>query len=174
MPRYYMLVMSTEMIWQVTSTGSDDTQRLGELLGSNLSGGEVIELVGDLGGGKTTFTQGLAKGLGSKDVVASPTFTLNKIYHGRGDLEIHHFDFYRLHEPGIMQAHVSESLGNPKVITVIEWSGIVQDLLPLERFSIKFEPTATDPDERQITIKYPSDFEGAMRTIETAWAESRL
>jgi len=63
---------------------------------------EIIELRSDLGGGKTTFTQGLAAGAGSKDAVSSPTFTLKKIYRA-GELHIYHYDFYRLNEPGILK-----------------------------------------------------------------------
>lgn len=168
-----MQAMSTVMTWQTISTDSDATRKLGELVGNKLSGGEVIELVADLGGGKTTFTQGLAKGLGSKDTVTSPTFTLNKQYSGRDGLQIHHFDFYRLGEPGIIADQLSESINDNKVVTVVEWSAIVKDVLPGERISIDFKPRPTDPDERQITIKYPESFEGVIREVETAWQESK-
>jgi tRNA threonylcarbamoyladenosine biosynthesis protein TsaE len=108
--------MSTELIWQTTSTGSDDTLRLGEALGSRLKSPLVIELRSDLGGGKTTLTQGLAHGLGSKDVVSSPTFTLSKIYKCAGGVEIHHFDFYRLSEAGVLRDQLDESLKDEKAI----------------------------------------------------------
>src|SRR3989344_4647612 len=103
-----MLDMSTAMIWQTVSTGSDDTERLGRLLGKLLKKPEVIELRADLGGGKTTFVRGLVKGFGSQDVVTSPTFTLNKVYQGRDGQQIHHFDFYRLSEPGIVADQLAE------------------------------------------------------------------
>src|SRR5436190_17523226 len=105
-----MLCMSTAMIWQTVSTSSEDTEKLGELLGSVLNPPAIIELRSDLGGGKTTFVRGLARGFGSNDRVASPTFTLNKIYKNSKGQEIHHFDFYRLHEPGILVDQLSESL----------------------------------------------------------------
>src|SRR5438046_2901303 len=124
-----MPYMSTVMTWQTSSTGSADTERLGELLGKLISGGEVVELMSDLGGGKTTFIRGLVRGLGGQDMVASPTFTLNRIYKA-GNLEIHHFDFYRLNEPGVVAAQLEESLQNPKVVTVVEWSKIVENVLP--------------------------------------------
>ena len=122
-----------------------------------------------MGGGKTTFVRGLAAGAGSKDGVASPTFTLNRIYRFPGG-EIHHFDFYRLNEPGVLADQLAESLTDPKVITVIEWSDIVADVLPTDRLSIKLEPTANDPDERQITISYPEKLAGLIRKLETKWA----
>lgn len=171
-PRYYTLDMSTELIWQTMSTGSADTMRLGQLVGAVLSPPMLVELVSDLGGGKTTFVAGLAKGLKSSDQVSSPTFTLNQIYKFAGG-EIHHFDFYRLSEPGIMRDQLAESLEDSRVITVVEWSDIVKEVLPAERLTIEFEPTANDPDERQITVNYPESWAGKMKQIETEWAGSR-
>ena len=63
----------------ITSTSIEDTERIAALLGSNLRGGELIELASDLGGGKTTFTRGLVRGGGSDDSVASPTFTISRV-----------------------------------------------------------------------------------------------
>jgi len=171
-PRYYMLAMSTELIWQTISTGSADTSRLGELLGSKLAGGEVIELRSDLGGGKTTFVKGLAKGAGSNDQVASPTFTLKRVYK-TPKFQIFHYDFYRLSEPGILHEELAESIGDKRAVTVIEWSDIVKDVLPAGRLSIEFTPTANDPDERQVSTQYSENFQGIIREIETQWQESR-
>ena len=164
--------MSTARIYKTMSTGSADTMRLGQLVGAVLSPPMLVELVSDLGGGKTTFVTGLAKGLKSKNQVSSPTFTLNRIYKFTGG-EIHHFDFYRLNEPGIIADQLAESLADDKVITVVEWSDIVRDILPTERLTIKFEPTANDPDERQITISYPESWAGKIKHIETEWTGSR-
>jgi len=80
---------------RITSESPEATEQLAEAIGRRLTGGEVIELVSDLGGGKTTFVRGLARGLGSADVVSSPTFTVSKVYKA-DKLELHHFDFYRL------------------------------------------------------------------------------
>lgn len=161
------------MIWQTVSTGSDDTERLGQLLGKLLKSPEVIELRADLGGGKTTFVRGLAKGFGSQDVVTSPTFTLNKVYQGRDGQQIHHFDFYRLSEPGIVADQLAESLNDSKVVTVVEWSDIVQDVLPEERLSIEFKMVADNPDERQINISYPDLKAQLVRQLATGWQEGR-
>jgi tRNA threonylcarbamoyladenosine biosynthesis protein TsaE len=165
--------MSTELIWQTTSTGSDDTLRLGEALGSRLKSPLVIELRSDLGGGKTTLTQGLAQGLGSKDVVSSPTFTLSKIYKCAGGVEVHHFDFYRLSEAGVLRDQLDESLKDEKVITIIEWSDIVADVLPPEHLSIELKLKSDNPDERQINISYPESLVGVIRAVESAYQESR-
>src|SRR5260221_5452139 len=113
-----MLHMSTAMIWQTVSTSSADTERLGQLLGQFLKNPESIELRADLGGGKATFVRGLAKGLGSKDTVTSPTFTLSKIYKAKNGKQIHHYDFYRLNEAGIMRDELAESLQSQNAITV--------------------------------------------------------
>ena len=165
--------MSTEMIWQTVSIGSEHTERLGRLLGEELKSPEVIELRADLGGGKTTFVRGLALGFGSQDTVTSPTFTLNKIYQAKKGQTIHHFDFYRLSEPGIVADQLAESLQNQKVITVVEWSDIVQNVLPEKRLIVEFKMVADNPDERQINISYPDSKTALVRKLETNWQESR-
>lgn len=137
---------------QIESTSSVQTEQLAERLGRKLRGGEVIELVSDLGGGKTTFVRGLARGAGSSDKVSSPTFTLSNEYKA-AELAIHHFDFYRLGEAGIMQEEVAEILGDPQAVTVIEWAGIVLDSLPAERLTIQIR--ATGEDSRELTITCP-------------------
>jgi tRNA threonylcarbamoyladenosine biosynthesis protein TsaE len=142
------------MNWVIRSASSDDTERIGEFLGSLIKPPEVIELRSDLGGGKTTFTKGFALGLGSKDRVASPTFTLNKIYKS-DHLEIHHFDFYRLEEPGVISEQLEESLQNPRVVTIVEWADIVKGVLPKERIAIEFKPVADNEDERVVTFEIP-------------------
>jgi len=126
----------------------------------------VLELQSDLGGGKTTFVRGLARGLGSQDTVSSPTFTLSKIYKTKSG-EIHHFDFYRLDDAGVLKDQLRESLQDPEVVTVIEWSNIVEDVLPDERISIKFQPTSGDSEERGITIMYPENSTELIKKLET-------
>jgi tRNA threonylcarbamoyladenosine biosynthesis protein TsaE len=162
--------MSIAMIWQTFSTSSAETERLGRLLGRSLHGGEVIELRSDLGGGKTTFVRGLTRGAGSKATVTSPTFTLSRIYPAK-QFEIHHFDFYRLDDPGILADQLAESVNNSHAVTIVEWAGIVNDVLPPERISIEFHPTANSPDERQITVHYPENHRSIIETVESEWPE---
>ncbi len=109
-----------------------------------LRGGEVIELVSDLGGGKTTFVRGLARGLGSTDRVSSPTFTISKVYKVPGSLALHHFDFYRLPEAGLIAEELADVLDDPRNIVVVEWAGIVQDVLPQSKLTIRIEKTPED------------------------------
>ena len=112
-------------------------------IGSKLRGGEFIDLIGDIGAGKTTFTKGLATGLGITDTVQSPTFTISRIYDGRDGLRLAHYDFYRLADSGIMADELSETLGDEKTITVIEWGDVVSDVRPADHLRI----VITSPSE---------------------------
>ena len=123
-----------------------------ERLGTRLKGGEVIELASDIGGGKTTFVRGLAKGMGSNDVTSSPTFTISNVYKSL-ELTMHHFDFYRLHEPGIMREELAEVIADPQAVVVVEWAGIVDDVLPSNRLAIRI--TATGEESRHYEIIAP-------------------
>lgn len=143
----------TTKIWETTSQSLEETEQLAEAIGKKLHGGEVIELVSDLGGGKTAFVRGLARGVGSHDHVASPTFTISREY-SAGELTLHHFDFYRLDEPGIMTADLAELLADPKAVVAVEWSDIVQEVLPDHRITVTI--TLTGETSRQIAIQYPT------------------
>lgn len=139
---------------QTKSTSSEKTLALAEQIGRKLRGGETIELISDIGGGKTTFARGLARGAGSKDAVHSPSFTLSNQYK-TPDLTIHHFDFYRLLEPGIMREEIAEVLEDSEAVAVIEWGDIVEDVLPVDRITVRI--VALSEFERNITIHVPKD-----------------
>src|SRR6185295_7699766 len=124
--------MSTALTQEINSTSLEDTLDLAARIGQNLKGGEVIELISDLGGGKTAFVKGLVSGMGSKDRVSSPSFTLSNQYSGNG-LLLHHFDFYRLEEPGIMKQELAEILEDSNSVVAIEWAVVIEDVLPVER-----------------------------------------
>lgn len=121
-------------------------------LGKQLKGGEAIELISDLGGGKTAFVRGLARGMGSVDKVASPTFTLSREYYSQ-DLTLYHFDFYRLGEAGVMQHELQEAIHDPSGVVVIEWADVVAGVLPHERMSITIKTTGETT--RDLTFSYP-------------------
>lgn len=130
------------MIIEVTN--EQEMKAFGARLGRLLRGGEVIELVGDVGAGKTTFTKGLATGLDIAEDVQSPSFTINRVYTARNDLTLAHYDFYRLQEAGIMGDELKETILNQKTITVIEWGGIVEGALPVDRLTLSIvSPTET-------------------------------
>lgn len=138
----------------VESQGPDNTLRIGEAIGRNLRGGEVIELISDVGGGKTTLVHGIAKGAGSQDIVASPTFTLSKKYYCKGkDITIDHYDFYRLNDPGIMTAELSESIQDGKTTVIIEWANIVEGVLPSDRVTVKIA-VGENENSRQFDITF--------------------
>jgi len=145
--------MNMDMTLRRETTTAEQTEQLAERLGRNLCGGEVIELISDLGGGKTTFVRGLVRGMGSADKVASPTFTISKMYVA-GTLEVHHFDFYRLHEPGIVADELAEVVGDPHAVVVVEWADVVQHVLPPKRLSIHIQQTSEG--HRQLTLQLPS------------------
>lgn len=128
---------------------------MGERLAKLLRGGETIELSSDLGGGKTTFVQGLARGLGHSGEVPSPTFTLSRVYRLPGGLELHHYDLYRLGESGVVGEELAEDLGDPRVVTVIEWAGLVQATLPADRLTIAFEATGATERRLRFTADGP-------------------
>lgn len=122
----------------------------GERLGSLLSGGDVIELVGDVGAGKTTLTKGIAAGLGVTEDVQSPSFTISRVYDGRDELRLAHYDFYRLHDAGIMADELRETIHDPQMITILEWADVVEGVLPEKRLTIHItSPTETT---RQLTL----------------------
>jgi tRNA threonylcarbamoyladenosine biosynthesis protein TsaE len=135
--------MSTELTWQTDSSSLNDTLAIASDIGARLKGGEVIELISDLGGGKTSFVRGLAEGMGSSDAVRSPSFTLSNEYKA-DKLRLVHFDFYRLQEPGIMRDELAELIGDKTVVVAVEWGDIVEDVLPSDRLRIKIAHTGLD------------------------------
>lgn len=146
--------MSTDTTWQTSSISSEDTERLGERIGAQLRGGEVIELRSDLGGGKTTLTRGLVRGAGSVDRVGSPTFTLSREYKAP-HFTIIHFDFYRLAEAGIMDEEFAEFIGDPAYVVVVEWGDVVHDVLPAARLQLDIARSADGENTRIITVSKP-------------------
>lgn len=116
----------------------------GAALGARLHGGEVIELVGDVGAGKTTLTKGIALGMGIDDDVQSPSFTISRVYTTNTGKRLAHYDFYRLSEAGIMKDEIDEDLNDSDTSVVIEWGGSVEDVLPANRLKIMISSTSED------------------------------
>lgn len=128
--------------------------KFGEALAKQLSFPSVVELVGDVGAGKTTITKGIAKGLHISEEITSPTFTLSKHYSFSKSDKKHflvHYDFYRLQDPGIMSEDLLESINDPNTVTVIEWGDSVSDLLPKDH--LRFFITLNDDGSRSIEEK---------------------
>lgn len=122
----------------------------GQEIAKCLKGGEVIELIGDVGAGKTTLTKGLALGLGVSETVSSPSFTISRVYDGR-DFTLSHYDFYRLADAGILSLEIADALENLHNITVVEWAESVSEILPENR--IKIEISKTPEDFRKVKIE---------------------
>ncbi len=123
----------------------------------------TIELVGDVGVGKTTFTRGLAAGLGITEAVTSPSFTISKRYafslpnaEQPGTFgELVHYDFYRLDDPGIMREELDETLKAQNTVSVIEWGGSVSDILPAAKLRITI--TLQPDGSRELDLRQPED-----------------
>ena len=146
----------------VTTHSPEETERFGLAIGQNMLGGEVVELISDLGGGKTTFTHGLVAGLASPDTVMSPTFTVSREYSG-GRLHVYHFDFYRLPDPGIIANQVSEVAQDPDAVVVVEWADVVHKVLPKDRIIIRIVTLGNF--DRTLTVEYPETMSYAVKDI---------
>lgn len=136
----------------IESFSPEDTYLLGKQIGESVSAGSVFTLVGDLGVGKTVFTQGLAQGLGITEPVNSPTFTIVQIYE-EGRLPLYHFDVYRIGDPSEMDEIGYEDYFYGDGVCLIEWANLIGELLPERYVEITI---AKDPekgfDYRKITV----------------------
>ena len=112
---------------------------------------KVIELVGDVGVGKTTLVRGLAKELGVQEAVTSPSFTISRVYALPGGGNLVHYDFYRLGEPGLMVEDLAEVLAEPKNVVVVEWAGGVTEVLPEGRLQV--EISYNDDGTREVECR---------------------
>ncbi len=132
------------------SKSPGETVRFGCRLGKKLSSGTVVALTGNLGSGKTTLIQGLAKGLGvSKGTVKSPTFVLFHIYKGR--IPVYHFDLYRLGKSAELEdIGFSEFVSDGKAVSVIEWAERARALLPKDLLTIHLKDTGENTRELRL------------------------
>lgn len=128
------------------TSSSKETQKLGKTLAREIKGGAVICLAGDLGSGKTTFTQGLLKGLGVKGPYTSPTFVILKKY----KKNIYHLDAYRVDAKDILNLGWEEIVSDPENIVVVEWADRIKKIIPKKALWIRFEWV----DEKKRKIGY--------------------
>lgn len=135
---------------RITLYDLDETISFGEKLGKSLQGREVIELVGDVGAGKTTLVKGIAAGMGINAAVQSPTFTISRQYEARDGLRLVHYDFYRLSDAGIMRDELGEAIEDNSGVVVLEWAGLVDGVLPEDRLTIDIK-TVTEVS-REMTL----------------------
>ncbi|MBQ3296510.1 tRNA (adenosine(37)-N6)-threonylcarbamoyltransferase complex ATPase subunit type 1 TsaE [Candidatus Saccharibacteria bacterium] len=123
-------------------------KKLAEKCKSRQDFAAVIELIGDVGVGKTTLVRGLAEELGVMESVTSPSFTISKAYALPSGGRLVHYDFYRLDDPGLMVEDLQENLAEAKNVVVIEWGESVADLLP--EWHLKVEIGYNDDGTREV------------------------
>lgn len=139
------------MVYETYS--AEETSALGEKIGREAKPGAVYTLVGDLGVGKTVFTQGIAKGLGITEPICSPTFTIVQVYE-EGRIPFYHFDVYRISDIEEMDEIGYEDYFYGNGLTMIEWANLIEDILPSERTEITIEKDLEKGfDYRKITMK---------------------
>ena len=139
------------------SHSAAETFAYGKVIGEKAVPGEVYTLIGDLGVGKTVFTQGVAAGLGITEPVSSPTFTILQSYEG-GRLPFYHFDVYRIGDVEEMEEIGYDDCFYGEGICLIEWADLISEILPEKYTRITIEKDLTQGfDYRRITIKRGKD-----------------
>lgn len=135
------------------TTSQEETIKRGEDIAETLKGGEVLCLYGELGSGKTTFTKGIAKGLGIQKRILSPTFIIVRHYKLKNNLEgLFHFDLYRLSNKNeARDTGLDEYIKNKKNIVIIEWPEKLETNIPKKRIDIHFKYLEGDKREIKIT-----------------------
>lgn len=137
----------------VESYAPEETFALGYEIGEKAQPGDVYTLIGDLGVGKTVFTQGVAKGLGIKEAVSSPTFTILQIYE-EGRLPFYHFDVYRIGDAEEMDEIGYEDYFYGDGVCFIEWANLIEEILPEHYKEITItKELSKGLDYRKITVE---------------------
>lgn len=130
----------------------EETAELGRALGKEAKPGDVYTLTGDLCVGKTVFARGIAEGLGIKEPIVSPTFTILQIYES-GRIPFYHFDVYRISDPEEMDEIGYEDYFYGEGLAMIEWGNLIPELLPKKRKEISIEKDLEQGfDYRRITL----------------------
>ena len=138
---------------EVICNSFEETKKFASRLSKKFQNGQVIALNGDLGSGKTTFSQGIAEGLGIEQHVGSPTFKLVSEYVGQ-DLKLYHVDCYRLNNADEFLNLGGENLLLPdNGITLIEWANIIHELLPQDVIEVVFSRVKGEPNKRLLKIR---------------------
>lgn len=137
----------------IETNSPEETFALGEKLGREAKAGDVYTLIGDLGVGKTVFTQGVAKGLGIEETVSSPTFTIVQVYE-EGRLPFYHFDVYRIGDVEEMDEIGYEDYFYGDGVCFIEWADLIREIIPAGHTRIEIEKNLEIGfDYRRITIE---------------------
>lgn len=139
------------MKYEFITHSPEETIALAEKIGRCLRAGDCIAYYGDLGAGKTTFTRGIAKGMGLPDEVSSPTFAIVNEYHGKGSLSLYHFDMYRIIGSDELETTGFYDYPMEESVFAVEWSENIEDAFPDNAIRIEIE--RIDDDSRKITIE---------------------
>lgn len=135
------------------SHSADETEALGRHLASQAVPGQVFTLIGDLGVGKTVFTQGFAVGLGIDEAICSPTFTIVQVYDS-GRLPFYHFDVYRIGDVEEMDEIGYEDYVYGEGVSLIEWANLIEEILPDLYIRVLIEKDLSQGfDYRKITVE---------------------
>ena len=145
--------MQNQKVTVKETFSAEETFALGRQIGQNAVPGLVCTLLGDLGTGKTVLTQGIAEGLGITEPVCSPTFTIVQIYEG-GRMPLYHFDVYRIGDIGEMDEIGYEDCFYGAGVSLVEWPGLVEEILPEDALWITIEKNLEMGfDYRKITVE---------------------
>ena len=137
----------------IESFSAKETFSVGKEIGQNATPGSVYTLIGDLGVGKTVFTQGVADGLGIKEPISSPTFTILQVYE-EGRIPFYHFDVYRIGDVEEMDEIGYEDCFYGEGVCLIEWANLIEEILPEEYIEITIEKELEKGfDYRRIILK---------------------
>ena len=137
----------------IETRSAEETYQLGLEIGEKAIPGQVYTMVGDLGVGKTVFTQGMARGLEIEEPISSPTFTIVQVY-DEGRLPFYHFDVYRIGDISEMDEIGYEDYVYGEGVALIEWANLIEEILPEHRISIIIEKDLQQGfDYRKITIE---------------------
>ena len=148
--------MKGKKMTQIKTSSQEETMHVGRALGSILKSGDVVCLSGDLGTGKTAFTNGIACALGVEDYITSPTFTIVNEY--KTEVPLYHFDVYRIADPEEMYEIGFEEYLYGDGVVVIEWAELIKDILPDEFIWVNITKNLNlDVNIREITIDFTGE-----------------
>ena len=137
---------------KIETFSAEETYKIGEQMGREAKAGDVLCLVGDLGVGKTVFTQGFAAGLGITEPVSSPTFTIVQTY-DEGRMPFYHFDVYRIGDVEEMEEIGFDEYIFGEGVCMIEWANLIEEILPEQIIEITIEKNLEKGfDYRKITV----------------------
>ena len=139
----------------IETTSEQETIGAGERFAHELKPGDVVALIGDLGSGKTRFAQGISRGLGVKEHVTSPTFTILHEYTD-GRLPVYHFDFYRMRSPRELDEFGFDEYIDGDGVCLLEWADMVEERLPSRRYEVRCALGEAET-HRTISIATPAE-----------------